>query len=277
MAEEATQSDAAIVDVETEEVLEDQLIDEIWVKDPSGPTLFARLGAEVAGTFLLVAMGVGTALFLSVGTNGTLTTGLAFGAAVVIGAVAFGHISGAHFNPAITIGAWISGRFPGRDVAPFILAQLVGATIAGGVLYAITASNPQIDDAHGYMTTGANMFGATTAGQWGLAAAILVEVIATGILVLAVLAATTVRAAKATAPFVIGLALAFVMVWAIPVTNGAVNPARATGIALFAGTEPLTQLWVFWVAPIVGAAIVGLLFRAFGSEDDIEIVEVFED
>lgn len=274
MSEETTQHDAVVVE---EELVDDQLIDEVWVKDSSGPSLMARVGAEVAGTFLLVTMGVGTALFLGLGNNGTLTAGLAFGVAFMIGIIAFGHISGAHFNPAITIGVWISGRFPGRDVAPFILSQLVGASLAGGALYAITAANPQVTDAQSVMVAGANMYGESTAGQWGLAAAILVEVIATGILVLAVLASTAVRATKATAPFIIGLTFAFVLVWAIPITNGSVNPARSTGIAIFSGADALTQLWVFWVAPIIGAAIVGLLFRAFGSEDDLEIVEVFED
>ncbi|WP_430868434.1 aquaporin [Demequina aurantiaca] len=280
MADEAKQPDAAVIEediIVEDQIIEDQIVDELWVKDSSGPSLLARLGAEVAGAFLLVAMGVGTALFVGLGNNGSLTAGLAFGAAVVIGIIAFGHISGAHFNPAVTIGVWIAGRFPGRDVAPFILAQLVGATLAGGALYVITAANPQVEDPQSIMATGANMFGDLTAGGWGVGAAIIVEIIATGILVLAVLAATAVRAAKATAPFIIGIALAFVLVWAIPITNGSVNPARSTGIALFAGPEALTQLWVFWLAPIVGAIIVGLLFRAFGSQDDIEVVEVFED
>lgn len=273
MAEETTQPDAASIE---EVLIEEELIEEVWVEDHSGPGLLARLGAEIAGTFILVLMGVGTALFLGLGNNGTLTAGLAFGAAVVIGATAFGWVSGAHFNSAITVGVWLAGRFPGRDVAPYILAQLVGASLGGAALYAITSANPQIMDAGQIMTSGANMYGAGTAGQWGLTAAILVEVIATGILVLAVLAATSVKAVKHLAPFVIGLTLAFVLVLAIPVTNGSVNPARSTGIALFAGTDALSQLWVFWVAPIIGAAIVGLLFRAFGSEEDIEIVETLE-
>jgi len=274
MTEETTQHDAVVVE---EELVDDQLIDEVWVKDSSGPSLMARMGAEVAGTFILVTMGVGAALFLGLGNNGTLTAGLAFGVAFMIGIIAFSHISGAHFNPAITIGVWISGRFPGSDVAPYILSQLVGASLAGGAMYAITAANPQVTDAQSVLVTGANMYGESTAGQWGLAAAVLVEVIATGILVLAVLSSTAVRATKATAPFIIGLAYAFVLVWAIPITNGSINPARSTGMAIFSGTDALTQLWVFWVAPIIGAAIVGLLFRAFGSEDDIEIVEVFEE
>lgn len=276
MAEEATQPDAAILE---EALVEEELIEEVWVEDKSGPSLLVRLGAEVVGTFMLVLLGVGTALFMAIGNNGSLTVGLAFGVAVVIGATAFSWVSGAHFNSAITIGVWLSGRFPGRDVAPYILAQLVGATLAGGALYALVVANPQIpnaESAQGFIAGGANMFGEGTAGQWGVGAAILVEVIATGILVLAVLAATSAKAVKAVAPFVIGLALAFVLILAIPVTNGSVNPARSTGIALFAGTDALSQLWVFWVAPIIGAAIVGLLFRAFGAEEDIEVVETIE-
>ncbi len=276
MAEEPTQPNAADID---EVLVEEEMIEDIWVEDNSAPSLMARLGAEIAGTFILVVMGVGTALFLSVGNNGTLTAGLAFGAAVVIGATAFGHISGAHFNSAITVGVWLSGRFPGRDVAPYILAQLVGASLAGGALYIITLANPQIVDsasAQTVLASGANMFGEGTAGGWGVGAAILVEVIATAILVLAVLAATSVRGVRSLAPFIIGLTLAFVLVLAIPVTNGSVNPARSTGIALFAGADALSQLWVFWVAPLVGAAIIGLLYRAFGREDEIEEVETID-
>lgn len=286
MADDITQPDAVV----TEEVfaaevagddvlLEDDLTDEVWTTDTSGPSLGARLGAEVAGAFILVLMGVGAALFMGLGNNGTLTVGLAFGVAVVVGATAFGAISGAHFNPAITVGVWMSGRFPGRDVAPYILAQLVGASLAGGALYAITIMNPGIPDASAaqeVMATGANAFGPGVGGGWGVGAALLVEVIATAILVLAVLSSTSVKAVKGFAPFTIGLALAFTLVLTIPVTNGSVNPARSTGIALFAGADPLSQLWVFWLAPIVGAVIVGLLYRAFGSVEDIEVVETFE-
>jgi aquaporin Z len=276
MAEKATQPDAAVLE---EALIEEELIEEIWIEEKSPHSLLARLGAEVAGTFMLVLLGVGTALFMSIGQNGTLTVGLAFGVAVVIGATAFGHISGAHFNPAITFGVWLSGRFPGRDAAPYVLAQLVGATLAGGALYAITLANPQIVDsvaAKGVLATGANVFGDASAGKWGIVAALLVEVIATAILVLAVLAATSVRGVKSLAPFIIGLTLAFVLIFAIPVTNGSVNPARSTGIALFAGTDALSQLWVFWIAPLVGAAIVGLLYRAFGTEEDVEEIETID-
>lgn len=276
MADETTQPYAAATD---EILIEEEFTEEIWVEELPTSSLLARLGAEIIGTFILVVMGVGTALFMALGNNGTLTVGLAFGVAVVIGAAAFGHISGAHFNPAVTLGVWLSGRFPARDVAPYILAQLVGAAIAGAALYVITLSNPQILDstaATSVMKTGANMFGEGTAGGWGVGAALLVEAIATGIFVLAVLAATSVRGVKSLAPFIIGLALAFMLVLAIPVTNGSINPARSTGIALFSGADALGQLWVFWVAPLIGAAIVGLLYRAFGSEDDVEEVETID-
>lgn len=276
MAEDFTQPDAVTIEID-EEVTEDQLIDEVWVADSSGPSLLARLGAEVAGTFILVVMGVAAALFLGGSTGGPLAVVLAFGAAVVIGMVAFGHISGAHFNPAITVGVWVAGRFPGRDVAPYILAQLIGATIAGGALFALIDANPQFTDAKPVMESVANSFGEASLNQWGVGAALIVEAIATGILVIAFLAATAVRASRTAAPFVVGIAFAFVLALAIPVTNGSVNPARSSGIALLAGADSLTQLWVFWVAPVVGAAIVGLLYRAFGSEEDIEVVEVFEE
>ena len=276
MAEEATQPNAAVLD---EALVEEELVEEVWIEEKPGYSLLARLGAEVVGTFILVLLGVGSALFMSIGNNGTLTVGLAFGVAVVIGATAFAHVSGAHFNPAVTLGMWLSGRFPARVAAPYVLAQLVGASLAGGALYAITTANPQIVDsvsAQGVLATGANMYGVGTPGQWGLAAALLVEAVATAIFVLAVLSATSVKAVKSLAPFVIGLAYAFIIVFAIPVTNGSINPARSTGIALFAGPDALSQLWVFWVAPLVGAAIIGLLYRAFGSEEDIEVVETID-
>lgn len=275
MAKEPTQHDNDVAQIDND-VSQDQFVDEVWATDSSGPSLLARVGAEVAGTFILVVMGAAATVFLATAAGNPLLGVLAFGAAVAIGMVAFSHVSGAHFNPAITVGVWVAGRFPGRDVAPYILAQLVGATIAGGALFALVGANPHITDAQLIMGRAVNGFGEASIYEWGVSSALIVEAIATGILMIAFLAATAVRASRTAAPFVVGIAFAFVLAVAIPVTNGSANPARSAGVALFAGGDSLTQLWVFWVAPIVGAAVVGLLYRAFGSEEDIEIVETFE-
>jgi len=261
----------------------DELDNDIWTDEPAGPSLVSKMLAEVAGTFILVLLGVGAALLSSLGNNGTLTVGLSFGIAVIIGATAFGAISGAHFNPAITLGVWIAGRFPGRDVVPFILAQVIGALFAGATLYLVLLSGEGLDgeSTQTLMQGASNGVGAhapiaaqgVTFGAW---VGFLVEVIVTALLVLTVLSATSKFAAKGVAPFAIGLALAILVVFAIPFTNAAVNPARATGTALFAGDWALTQLWLFWLAPLVGGAIVGLLYRAFAPVEEIEIIETVE-
>jgi len=276
MADMATAEDSA--------EFSEELEDEVWVEDLSGPSLLARMLAEVAGTFILVLLGVGAALLSGTGNNGTLTVGLAFGVAVIIAAIAFGGISGAHLNPAVTVGVWMSGRLPGRDVAPYILAQVIGAMAAGAALFAGITSLSAIDVTQGrtIMSNTAIGFGehaplaASQGLDFGIGIAMFAEIIATGLLVLVVLGATSARAPKGIAPFAIGLGLALLVVWTIPFTNGALNPARATASALFSDSWALGQLWVFWLAPIIGAAIVGLLYRAFGPVEDIETVEVVE-
>ncbi|WP_228375037.1 aquaporin [Demequina iriomotensis] len=262
---------------DTEEaVLTDDLTEDVWVEDTSGPSLIARMAAEAAGTFILVFMGVGTALFLSVGSNGTLTAAFGFAMGVIIAAIVFGGISGAHLNPAVTVGVWLSGRFPGRDVAPYVLAQLIGATAAGGVLFGVVSGHPSIESAKEFMGTGANGYGDHSPAGFALVAGLVIEVIIAALLVSVVLSATSVRANPAVAPFAIGLTVGFLVLIAIPFTNGALNPARATGIALFSDTWALQQVWLFWLAPMLGAAVAGLLFRAFGPEEDLETVEVLE-
>lgn len=267
-------------------------IDDVWVEETSGPSLVARMLAEAAGTFILVAMGVGTAVTLGFVTSGTLViqgqnagsvvgsptvvVGLAFGVGVIIAASAFAWVSGAHLNPAITVGAWLAGRMPGRDVAPYILAQLVGGVAAGTTMFLLVQSHPSVTDGQQMMVGAANGWGDYSPSGFGIGAALAVEIIATALLVLTVLGATSRKSTGATAPFAIGLALALLLVWAIPFTNGALNPARATAAAVFAGSGPLSQLWLFWVAPLVGAAIVGLAYRAFGPAEDLETVEVIE-
>jgi aquaporin Z len=245
-----------------------------------GPSLAARLGAELAGTFILVLMGVGAALFSGFGTNGTLTVGLSFGVAVIIAAFAFGSVSGAHLNPAVTVGVWLAGRLPGRDVVLYILAQVVGGALAGGALFASTLSLKGVTLAQGrkFMSSAAVGYGehapqlTNQGASFGLGVGIFAEIVATGLLVLVVLSATSVRAPKGVAPFAIGLGLALLVVWTIPFTNAALNPARATATAIFADNWALNQLWAWWLAPIIGAAIVGLAFRIFGPSEDLVAV-----
>jgi len=259
----------------------EELIAETWAADLAGPSLGPRLAAEAAGTFILVLMGVGAALFSGTGNNGTLTIGLSFGVAVIIGAFAFGGISGAHFNPAVTVGVWLSGRLPGRDVVPYILAQVIGGAIAGVTLFGATLSINGIDikAARSIMSTTSIGYAdhaplAEASGlSFGLGIAILMELLATGLLVLIVLSSSSVRAPKGVAPFAVGLGLAALVVWTIPFTNAALNPARATASALFSDTWALQQLWVWWFAPILGAAIVGMLYRVFGPAEDVEIAQ----
>ncbi|MGC4175904.1 aquaporin [Demequina sp.] len=254
----------------------EELDNDIWADEPSGPSLIGRMLAEVAGTFILVLLGVGTALLMATGDNGTQTVGLAFGTAVIISAVAFGAISGAHLNPAVTIGVWLAGRFPGRDVVPYILAQVIGGLFAGGALFLFISSHPTVDNAKEIYSGASIGFGDHSPSGFGLGVGLAVEAVATALLVLVVLAATSRIANAAVAPFAIGLTLAALVVFAIPFTNAGLNPARATATALFSDSWALTQLWAFWVAPIVGAAIVGLLYRAFAPVEEIEIIETIE-
>ena len=268
------------IETEVVEVVEVEFETRTVVTEPMGPSLAARLGAELAGTFILVLLGVGAALFSGTGNNGTLTVGLSFGVAVIIAAFAFGSVSGAHLNPAVTVGVWLAGRLPGRDVVPYILAQVVGGAFAGGALFLSTLSLKGVDLAQGrtIMSSAANGYGqhaplaASQGLSFGLGVGIFAELVATGLLVLVVLSTTSVRAPKGVAPFAIGLGLALLVVWTIPFTNAALNPARATATALFADNWALSQLWVWWLAPIVGAAIVGLAFRIFGPAEDLVAV-----
>ncbi len=257
-----------------EEFAEDVTV--VIVEEPEGPGLVARFAAEAFGTFVLVLLGVGAALFGSYGNNGTLTVGLAFGAAVVIAATAIGSVSGAHLNPAITLGVWLSGRMRAIDVAFYVIAQVLGALIAGLVLFGAVWSIQDVtaEVTRGFMATAANGWGdyaplaasGLTFGPW---VAFVVEVVATGLLVAAALGATKLSSHPAAAPFVIGIALAFLLVLTIPFTNGALNPARATATAVFGEAGNAAQLWMFWLAPLVGGAIAGLMFRLFGPDEDM--------
>ncbi|WP_456847158.1 MIP family channel protein, partial [Cellulomonas sp. P5_C6] len=248
----------------------------------TGSGLVARLGAEAFGTFTLVLVGVGIALYSSFsGVGGTLAVALGFGIAVLAGAIAVGHISGGHFNPAVTLGAAIGGRTAWKDVLPYWLAQLVGGILAAAILFiTIPSKLPALIDTSGsataksFYSSVSNGYGAhsplskLSSGQveFSLVIALLVEIVVTAVFVGIILGATDRRSANKQAPFAIGLGLAVLILVALPVTNASLNPARSTATALFSESWALSQLWLFWVAPLVGAALAGLVYRAFAAE-----------
>jgi len=237
------------------------------------PNLGQRLGVEFLGTFWLVLGGCGSAVlaaaFPHVGI-GLLGVSLAFGLTVLTMAFAFGHISGGHFNPAVTVGLWLAGRQGPRNVLPYIGAQVLGGAVGAGLLYAIASGNP----AYSLATNGlaANGYGAGSPGGFNLMAALLTEVVMTMLFLFIILGATDRRAAKGFGPLAIGLALTLIHLISIPVTNTSVNPARSTGPALFVGGLALQQLWLFWVAPLLGAAIAGISYRYLTGAGGLETV-----
>ena len=226
----------------------------------------AKLGAEFLGTFWLVLGGCGsavlTAMFPQVGI-GILGVALAFGLTVVSGAYAFGPISGGHFNPAVSVGLWAGGRFPARDLLPYVVAQVLGGIAAAAFLHAIAGEAPGFDPARGFA---ANGYGAHSPGQYTMAACFACEVVMTCLFLLAILGATDRRAPAGFAGLAIGLTLTLIHLVSIPVTNTSDNPARSTGPALFVGGWAIEQLWLFWVAPIAGAVIAGIVYRAVLAE-----------
>ncbi|MFA7647293.1 MAG: aquaporin Z [Phenylobacterium sp.] len=221
-----------------------------------------RLTAEAIGTFWLVFGGCGSAVlaaaFPEVGI-GLLGVALAFGLTVLTMAYSIGHISGCHLNPAVTVGLWAGGRFPAREVAPYAVAQVVGAIVAAGVLFVIATGRPEFDLAASGLAQ--NGFGEASPGGYGLAPALIIETLLTAGFLVVILGATDDRAPKGFAPIAIGLALTLIHLISIPVTNTSVNPARSTGPALVVGGLALQQLWVFWLAPLVGGAIGGIGYR----------------
>jgi aquaporin Z len=221
--------------------------------------------AEFFGTFWLVLGGCGAAVlaaaFPQVGI-GLLGVALAFGLTVVTMAYAIGHISGAHLNPAISVGLWAGGRFPASDLIPYIVSQVLGAVAAGGVLYIIASGKPGFDVAAGFASNG---FGAHSPGGYSLHAAIVCEVVMTMMFLIVIMGATDKRAPAGFAPLAIGLCLTLIHLISIPVTNTSVNPARSTGVAVYVGGWAVSQLWVFWVAPIVGAVLGAFIYRALSS------------
>jgi aquaporin Z len=224
-----------------------------------------KLGAEFIGTFWLVLGGCGSAVlaaaFPSVGI-GLLGVSLAFGLTVLTMAYAIGHISGCHLNPAVSVGLWAGGRFPGKQLLPYIVAQVLGAVAAGGVLFLIASGKAGFDVSAGFASNG---YGDHSPGGYSLLAALVCEVVMTAMFLVVILGATDERAPKGFAPIAIGLCLTLIHLISIPVTNTSVNPARSTGVAIFAGDWALVQLWAFWVAPIVGGLLGAVMYRFIGS------------
>jgi aquaporin Z len=225
-----------------------------------------KLGAEFIGTFWLVLGGCGSAVLAAAFPNvgiGLLGVALAFGLTVLTMAFAIGHISGCHLNPAVSIGLWAGGRFPARELLPYIIAQVLAATAAAGVLYFIASGQAGFDLAGGLASNG---YGAHSPGGYTMASGLVTEIVMTFMFLFVILGATDARAPKGFAPIAIGLCLTLIHLVSIPVTNTSVNPARSTGPAIFVGDWALSQLWLFWVGPIVGAILAGIVYRWLGGD-----------
>ncbi len=226
-----------------------------------------RLAAELLGTFWLVLGGCGSAV-LAAGVPdvgiGYAGVALAFGLTVLTGAYAFGHISGAHFNPAVTFGLMTANRFPARDVIPYWIAQVLGGVAAGAVLYAIASGTDGFDASAGFASNG---YGEHSPQHYSLAAGLISEVVLTAMFLLVILGTTSEKAPPGFAPLAIGLALTLIHLISIPVTNTSVNPARSTAVAIFQGSWALTQLWAFWIAPLVGGGVAGFIYRWLSKDE----------
>ena len=224
-----------------------------------------KYGAEFIGTFWLVLGGCGSAVlaaaFPEVGI-GLLGVSLAFGLTVLTMAFAIGHISGCHLNPAVSVGLWAGNRFPANQLLPYIVAQVLGAVVAGGVLFVIASGKAGFDLSAGFASNG---YGAHSPGGYSLLAALVTEVVMTMMFLIVILGATDERAPKGLAPIAIGLCLTLIHLISIPVTNTSVNPARSTGVAIFVGDWAIGQLWLFWLAPVVGALLGAMVYRFLGS------------
>jgi aquaporin Z len=229
--------------------------------------IMQKYGAEFFGTFWLVLGGCGSAVLAAAFPNvgiGLLGVSLAFGLTVLTMAFAIGHISGCHLNPAVSVGLWAGGRFPANQLLPYIIAQVLGGVVAGGVLYVIASGQAGFDVSAGFASNG---YGAHSPGEYSMLAALVTEVVMTMMFVLVILGATDSRAPQGFAPIAIGLCLTLIHLISIPVTNTSVNPARSTGVAVFVGGWATAQLWLFWVAPIVGGVLGAAIYRLIGSEE----------
>jgi aquaporin Z len=227
--------------------------------------------AEAIGTFWLTFAGCGSAViaaaFPQVGI-GLLGVSLAFGLSVVTMAYAIGHISGCHLNPAVTAGLAAGGRFPARDVAPYMISQVIGAVIAAAVLYAIASGSPDFDVAKGFASNG---YGEHSPGKYTMLSGLLAEVVLTIMFLFIIMGSTHGKAPVGFAPLAIGLGLTLIHLVGIPITNTSVNPARSTGPALFVGGWAIAQLWMFWVAPLIGGVLGGVLYRWLSSEPSAQV------
>src|SRR5436190_3415060 len=226
-----------------------------------------KLLSEFLGTFWLVLGGCGSAVLAATFPNlgiGFAGVSLAFGLTVLTGAYALGPVSGGHFNPAVSIGLWAGGRFPGRDLPAYIVAQVVGAIVAAGALYLIASGTTGFDVSAGFASNG---YGEHSPGGYTLIAALVCEVVMTFGFLFVILGATHGSAPQGFGPVAIGLALTLIHLISIPVTNTSVNPARSTAVALFVGDWAIAQLWLFWLAPIVGAALAGVVYRWVGGPE----------
>jgi aquaporin Z len=227
-----------------------------------------RLGAEFFGTFWLVLGGCGSAVLAAAFPNvgiGLLGVSLAFGLTVLTMAFAIGHISGCHLNPAVSIGLWTGGRFPTKDLVPYIVAQVLGGIAGAAVLYIIASGKSGFTTSGGFASNG---YGQHSPGGYSFMAAFVCEVVMTGMFLLVIMGATDKRAPQGLAPIAIGLCLTLIHLISIPVTNTSVNPARSTGVAVFVGGWAISQLWLFWAAPIIGAILGGVIYRLLGENTE---------
>jgi aquaporin Z len=226
-----------------------------------------KYGAEFIGTFWLVLGGCGSAVLAAAFPElgiGFVGVSLAFGLTVLTMAFAIGHISGCHLNPAVSFGLWAGGRFPTRELLPYISAQVLGGIVAGGVLYLIASGKAGFDVSAGFASNG---YGEHSPGGYSLQAALITEIVMTMMFVIVIMGATDKRAPQGFAPIAIGLCLTLIHLISIPVTNTSVNPARSTGVALYVGDWAVSQLWLFWLAPIVGAMIGASIYRFISGEE----------
>jgi len=222
--------------------------------------------AEFIGTFWLVFGGCGSAVLAATYPElgiGFVGVALAFGLTVLTGAYALGHISGGHFNPAVSVGLWIGGRFDAKDLTPYIIAQVLGGISAGFILYLVAQGQAEFSGVGGFATNG---YGELSPGKYSLTSALIIETVLTAVFLIVILGSTDKRAPAGFAPIAIGLALTLIHLISIPVTNTSVNPARSTAVAFFAQTHALSQLWLFWVAPIIGAIIGAIIYKVVGNE-----------
>jgi len=230
-------------------------------------TLTKKLGAEFIGTFWLVLGGCGSAVlaaaFPDVGI-GLLGVAFAFGLTVLTMAYAIGHISGCHLNPAVSIGLWSGGRFSTAELGPYIVAQVAGGLAGAAILYIIATGQAGFDVTAGFASNG---YGEHSPGGYNLTAALVTEIVMTFMFLMIILGATDKRAPQGFAPIAIGFGLTLIHLISIPVTNTSVNPARSTAVAIFQGDWAISQLWLFWIAPIVGAILAGIIYRWFETEN----------